>query len=335
MIIINSVLCYINSAIKKLPEEEVLSSAAAYFSADALQAAKEELFTELEIDQVNTRKGSGKELRTCQDLISKIKDSKKSLPTYVAETFDAMPPQGFHAASNSILAMKDTISMLNEKMEKMCESMELKASKDELNAVKSKLTAKTAPEIELEPPVTSMNKAINKKKPKNKRAVKPTATAVNNDSLGRSYAAVASLPAKPTVTSPHVRQQQKIPKAISKHTRVSAPKMQLGTGNNSSLLEPAHSAPRTYDILVGNCNKFTTAENLAAYIRVKSDVNIVGCKEHPTRVEHAKFFKITTRTEDREKLLNPEVWPRDISVRKFFRKKSFTGASASIIIGSP
>ena len=82
-------------------------------------------------------------------------------------------------------------------------------------------------------------------------------------------------------------------------------------------------AKKQLDLYLGNididCSCDTIRDNLANDFKV----NVIDCSELKV-TKYSKSFKITVLAVDRDKLLNPAIWPTGVTCRKFFNynKKS-------------
>ena len=89
--------------------------------------------------------------------------------------------------------------------------------------------------------------------------------------------------------------------------------------NNSSNI--IKSAKKHGDLYVGNCDLDTNTDSLFSYILNETGIRVVACEELETRSTVSKSFKVTLNMHDRQKLLNPNVWPEEIICRKFYKPR--------------
>ena len=90
--------------------------------------------------------------------------------------------------------------------------------------------------------------------------------------------------------------------------------------NNSS--NTIKSAKKHGDLYVGNCDLGVTADSLSSYISKEIGFKVVACEELKTRSIVSKSFKVTMNMHERQKLLNPNVWPEEIVCRKFYKPRN-------------
>ena len=88
--------------------------------------------------------------------------------------------------------------------------------------------------------------------------------------------------------------------------------------NNSSVIK---SAKKQGDLYVGNCDLEVTTDSLSSYILKETGIRVVACVELETRSTISKSFKVTLNMQERQKLLNPDVWPEEIICRKFYKPR--------------
>ena len=81
------------------------------------------------------------------------------------------------------------------------------------------------------------------------------------------------------------------------------------------------SAPRNFDLYIGNFNKDVTSTDLTDYIHNETNIKVIACEELPTRRGNSNSFKVSTTYEGRESLLKESVGPEGIYCRKFYLKK--------------
>ena len=81
------------------------------------------------------------------------------------------------------------------------------------------------------------------------------------------------------------------------------------------------SAPRNFDLYIGNFNKDVTSTDLTDYIHNETSIKVIACEELATRRGNSNSFKVSTTYEERESLLKESVWPEGIYCRKFYLKK--------------
>ena len=88
---------------------------------------------------------------------------------------------------------------------------------------------------------------------------------------------------------------------------------------NSGLRGP--SPNRIFDIYIGKCWKNTVEKNIIDYCKEECNIDVKSVSALETRSQYYKSFKISVPLLDRDFLLNPNIWPQGIIVRKFFKPK--------------
>ena len=81
-------------------------------------------------------------------------------------------------------------------------------------------------------------------------------------------------------------------------------------------------AIRNYDLYLGNCDLDIEENDIIKYVKDECNIDILYCNQLSTSSEYSKSFKLTTSLNDRDILLNPELWPKGIVCRKFYNSKS-------------
>ena len=94
----------------------------------------------------------------------------------------------------------------------------------------------------------------------------------------------------------------------------------VGTARNAGGLAGAPPRDRNFDLFVGGCSLASTEAEIRDHCLQKG-VTVDNILSLETRAPWYKAFKITLAAEDRDKLLDPELWPVGVFVRKFFRAK--------------
>ena len=81
---------------------------------------------------------------------------------------------------------------------------------------------------------------------------------------------------------------------------------------------------RNLDVFVGGSNPNTSEDVIVNHI-VSKGVQVVKCEKIVGKVDWYVPFKVTVKASDRDKLLNPDIWPCNIFVRKFRRPRHRSG----------
>ena len=94
-----------------------------------------------------------------------------------------------------------------------------------------------------------------------------------------------------------------------------------GTRTAPSGSNGLRSANRVLDVFVGGCSLDCEAQELKSYCE-SSGIEVKECVALDSRSEWSKSFKISVDLANRDKLLEPELWPNGIVVRKFYKPRS-------------
>ena len=81
------------------------------------------------------------------------------------------------------------------------------------------------------------------------------------------------------------------------------------------------SANRVLDVFVGGCGLESNVEQIKSHCESQGIV-VINCVHLDSRSEWSKSFKISVNLPDRDKLLDPALWPNGIFVRKFYKPRS-------------
>ena len=78
----------------------------------------------------------------------------------------------------------------------------------------------------------------------------------------------------------------------------------------------------TMDVYVGRCVKSVTSDVIIKYIENETNINVIGCYCLSDENSKIKAFKVTVSSDDRDALLVGSLWPENVVVRKFFKKRN-------------
>lgn len=79
-------------------------------------------------------------------------------------------------------------------------------------------------------------------------------------------------------------------------------------------------AIRLIDVFIGRVDNDVTCEDLTEYIKDVFKVQITAVMNLNIKTDEHKAFKVTVKLAERNKLFNPELWPENIVVDKFFNR---------------
>ena len=77
---------------------------------------------------------------------------------------------------------------------------------------------------------------------------------------------------------------------------------------------------RTFDVFVGGSDLETSEDDNKTFCS-SNEVTEKKCESIPTKSEWYKSFKVSVLLGNMDKLLNTNIWPRCVFVRKFFRAR--------------
>ena len=92
------------------------------------------------------------------------------------------------------------------------------------------------------------------------------------------------------------------------------------TGSRKGDNHMLKAAARTADVFVGRVDKVVDAEEIKSYVESNFGIQTVSLMKLNIRSEIFNAFKITVKSNDRDKLFNAELWPEDIVVNKFYNR---------------
>ena len=80
-------------------------------------------------------------------------------------------------------------------------------------------------------------------------------------------------------------------------------------------------AKRVADLYIGNCDLDVSVDSLISHISKETGIRVHKCEPIKSKSHVSKSFKISLNMNDRQKLLNPDIWPEDIVCRKFYNPR--------------
>ncbi len=120
MIIINDVLCFIQTARECLDEDSISNMAVAYFTPEIILNAKESFFKTCEVECLRrrqTKQNKNPLIRDIEDITElMVKTEVEKIPQYVSQGYGSIPSNGFEKIANIICSMKDEVSALREEL---------------------------------------------------------------------------------------------------------------------------------------------------------------------------------------------------------------------------
>ena len=123
-IVINKVLCYTSTARHTMKNDDIVRICLAFYSDEEIIGGKDMLY-ELAGEKPKRRRHENRRINEIQDLLDmlrKCESSGISLPTYVADSYDCLPPSsGFEVVAQSIVSLMDETTSLRKEVEALRE----------------------------------------------------------------------------------------------------------------------------------------------------------------------------------------------------------------------
>jgi len=82
---------------------------------------------------------------------------------------------------------------------------------------------------------------------------------------------------------------------------------------------------RSLDLYVGRCDKSFTRKILENYMKTDIGIEVLNCECISSDSLDTKSFKVSVAANDRNNLLNQNLWLEHIRVRKYFKPRSHGG----------
>lgn len=343
-IVLNNVLCYISTARNTLPNDEIVTAVISYYNQDEITKARNYIF-QLYKKQEKRRQGENRLKNMVQDILDlfvTIDNEDLEIPKFVADSFDALPPvTGFSAVARHISALMDAVSALQIEVSqlKQAKESEIKSKNDTLDSKQDIADIKCM--------------LLNMNAPKGKNTLQPSFD--KNLAPQQTYAYSSNASASTSRSLPQVGNAQRsknsnFNQAINLSSSTNSPQLAANearvsqsnqrrdvTGSRTNQLnqrkdvtgsrpiEPNDllaSAPeriKQYDLFITNCNKNKTkTEVIMEYCKDKLNIEALACVDLSNKNNNYKSFKLSVAATDRDKLLDPEVWPQGIVVKKFY-----------------
>ena len=323
---INDVLCFISTARNSLAVDYISNTVHAFYELSAITAAKD-LLCDLCNEKSIKRKGDNKVKHTIEDifkLFDSAFDKEISLPKFVAEKFDSLPPtSGFDCLANKIIILTNEIESLQKKINSFKTAKETYSEgmedcldiKQDIADIKTMIARAQNNVDSLAINCNSMKDHIlpdDFLRPENLFSTKKSYAATVIDGLGSLGKAART--SRPPPRQPLQRQA---------HACITGSmQLQNGTGLRSALTN------RNLDIFVGRCDLDTTTAAVIDHCNLNCKVDAIQCQQLITRSAYFKSFKLTVRGVDRNKLLDPELWPEGIKVEKFYNRCTHVQSAA-------
>ena len=339
--IIDGVLCYISSARNSLGEQTIVAACQSFYSGEEILQAKEK-FYKFVGDKPPNRRGNSKTLSDLTDIIAlfrKLDDSDFAFPRFFCDSYRGMPPaSGFELIADHIIGLVSQIEELKttvKSLESQISENNLKEIKEELRDIKLELKIRSQTTEQSSTSRRSFNSKTGnsagpdsvKRKPSKVPAVKNIPT--EGDSSSSNITAGSAAQTK----GDDVQELQKETASTDadKDDMQSSYTWKLVNGkkrNKGSIIGSRQVSANlkgiqsTRDLFVGRCESSVTVADIKTYVESEFDIKVLNCEVISREAAEAKAFKVQVKEHEREKMLNPDKWPQNIVVRKFFNRKS-------------
>ena len=301
------------------------------------------------------------DIRDICTIFEKIESEGKNIPKFVAGGFMSFPPNGFEYLAPMVCSLREEIAAMKQEItnlraaneadvralnnvnviaQDVCEIKALltRGGQNLSSRESNRVSEPSASEAVAAPGSAAQNSVNNNNDelPEN-----------NDDFVEVSNRPYANALRRNGLPSNPARRQVPPPSRIGHHARISQNSMQNGEPRNGQgrgrNTQPSGGqrngqprrdviagrrgsncafagSERVLDIYVGGCVVSSTAEQITEHCAANG-VNAKKCELLQSTSEWSKSYKISVAAEDREKLLDPELWPRGVFVRKFYRNR--------------
>lgn len=344
--VVNDVLCFVSTARSSMPHDKVTLSAVAYYTEEDIKKAKDVVFEIAGDRPVNRRPCASHPNPSVADigdilgLFEKMEQQKFLFPDFLARGYASIPPaSGFEALAAVMCSLRDELSNLKFEIAE-CRS----ASQRDHNVLEDVRCVKAD--------IMDIKIILNEKVKKTTSA--PTYAAVatgeaSNDNLTGRQNSKASSDVNSAGSSILSKQTNCGDKAnanvINAHSSQTNTANVVRPGGNSGPLgsgnkkrgPPRPSARRSnivgtkvdstarisgvervLDVFVGGCSLDAEEADITEFCKA-GGVVVKKCEFLPTKSPWYTSFKVSLRQTDRDKVLDPDFWPCNIFVRKYFQ----------------
>ena len=323
--VINNVLCFLSTSRHVLSEQSIISSCMTFYKEDLIVKAKEVLFNCI-VDTIPRRKGNNKTKSDITDMLVALKtcdDKQTPLPTFLCDGFAKMPPgSGFESMAEHIMRLVNEVSAMKD---------EIRNQKDEIKALKNQGGTSSANKV---PPKSSnhssaaqQNKAVNEKAKVDSNATS-TAPAegdcTEQTSVEPPISSVLSSAAPIFVpkNDDTVQNTGNEKNHYAWHTVDYKKKNKRALKGSKPASGLFKGVQETKDLYVGRCNPTVKDDDIKKYIKEEMETDVISIDVISKSDSPVKAFKVTLKSKDIEKLLDANLWPENIRVRKYFSKFS-------------
>ena len=356
-LIVNGVLCYISSARSTHTDQTILSVCQSFYNCEKIVEAKELLFSTTG-ETVIQRRGESRIKADLKDLIGEFRRTDENgieLPTFVADNFASMPPaSGFEVLSEHLVSLLSEVSALRQQVCELGEHVEaVKDSKvtdikEDLYDIKTALFKKNNEPIN-QPPLYSnvtardslnssdkiSNNEVRLKEHNNRSGDKGRWLPQRNEANKNKENDSGHQSGHSTSATDETTSSGEVPDDVDinnidrqepwKLVRRNKRKREIITGKKKTDSSGIRGIVKTLDIYVGRCDKSVDCALISNYIENDLNVNVTECICVSNKDSKVNSFKVTVRACDRDSLLQDNLWPENICVRKYFKSRNNGG----------
>ena len=300
-----------STARNSLADDSIFTTVHAFYSYEAIREAKEVLSNLCDVKGIR-RKGEKKlknEIEDIQNLFDTAFDNKVSLPKFVADNYNSLPPSsGFECLANRVIILTNEIDTLNREIQ------QFNLSKDNFNKGLDDC-------LDIKQDISDIKKMLLQ----NQRHADSIASNINKlkeDCLPRDFLRPPQLfdddDCKKTYASV-LRYGEPSPKKAIQPAKRTRPQVITGTVPQTTTggFRCAVSA-KHLDIFIGRCDLEVAPQEILDYCKRECNITPIDCVQMETRSVYYKSFKLTVSAKDRDGLLASDKWPEGIVVQKFF-----------------
>lgn len=355
--VVDNVLCYISTARHLQSDEHLISVCKAFYASDKITAAKEVLYKQSG-EVMTKRRGDCKMRSDLVDMLSlfrRLDEEGKVLPNFLCDGYSKMPPaSGFEIIAEHIVGLMTEIGTLRSEINEM-KNINNSFDADSLNEVKAEVN-------EIRKIVEIMKNDKKEEKQLHEKNTLNTQDEESDMSYAKILKSMSGLNVFPKTNNISTKFKKNVNSSggdnsrnsVNNHKGVFASdssktnksvlssnhsaKYEDQDGNNEKWQtvkkkRPAikgsrksighlHGVQETRDLYVGRCDQSTTVEGLINYIKNEVEIDVITCVCISNDSANVKSFKVGVKLNEIDGLLNADLWPENIRVRKFYNRRN-------------
>ena len=337
-IVINELLYYVQNRINNSPDDIIATTCVNFYAFDEIDAARNELqrafensSSSLDGRRVLTRRRDPK--KSMEDIIATFKScdvTNEQLPSYVSRNLHRIPHDD--EGNQSIKCVMASISKLERQISEMSKTVITKSDFDgAINPIRQKIGigASSADKsvlptffenlINSPTPRKAADNTVNSK-PSFSATVLTLPSPVNNKP---HRASARSSGSSPRITLSAATAAKKAASSRDSTTPATRPRkttdVVIGKSVNSGALS-FRGADLTIHRFIGRVLPDVDAESMKRDLE-NLGISVLALEENQTKNSRFKSFHLTAKRSDAGKIDDPETWPENIVVRRFFLPK--------------